>query len=180
MKRRLHQIRKLVDMNPKKKETRILYYKTHKEYKKLIEYKRRKHEEGIMNKLEGLYSHDRNAFWKYLKSIRGSTKNDELPKLDKLVDHFKKLYFNEKCEDNLNINCEQDEKINKEKFYSLNRDLTEEEVGKCIKQLKNNKAPGDDLITNEMIKCTNTEGIKLLTKLFNKILNSGYFPKEWN
>ena len=31
-----------------------------------------------------------------------------------------------------------------------------------------------------MIKCTNTLGIKLLTKLFNKILKSGEFPEEWN
>ena len=31
-----------------------------------------------------------------------------------------------------------------------------------------------------MIKCTNKDGIKLLTKLFNTILKFGYFPKEWN
>ena len=31
-----------------------------------------------------------------------------------------------------------------------------------------------------MIKCTNSEGIKLLVKLFNTISNLGYFPKEWN
>ena len=31
-----------------------------------------------------------------------------------------------------------------------------------------------------MIKCTNTLGIELITELFNKILNMGYFPQEWN
>ena len=46
--------------------------------------------------------------------------------------------------------------------------------------MKNNKSPGDDQITNEMIKCTNKEGIILLTKLFNTILSCGYFPKDWN
>ena len=62
----------------------------------------------------------------------------------------------------------------------LNREITEEEVTKCINDMKTNKSPGEDQISNEMIKCTNKEGITLLTKLFNTILDCGYFPKEWN
>ena len=49
-----------------------------------------------------------------------------------------------------------------------------------IKNLKSKKAPGYDRVPKEMIKCTNSLEIKLLTKLFNKILKSGLFPEEWN
>ena len=181
LKRKLNQIRKNMDRNPNKKETRILFYKIQKEYKKLIKYKRRKYEENISGKLESLYSQNRNEFWKYLKSMKGTSKNDDLPQLDKLISHFRNLYFDANAESNLaNLKEHDGHNMNKQKFEILNRNLTEEEVTKCIKILKNKKSPGDDQITNEMIKCTNAGGIKLLTKLFNTILNYGYFPKEWN
>ena len=50
----------------------------------------------------------------------------------------------------------------------------------CIKNLKDNKSPGFDRISNEMIKCTNCLGVTLLTKLFNIVLCSGTFPLDWN
>ena len=65
-------------------------------------------------------------------------------------------------------------------FNGLNTNISEEEVKNCTSNMKSKKAPGDDQITNEMIKETNKEGISLLTKLFNAILNCVYFPKDWN
>ena len=180
LKRKLNQIRKMVDKNPEKIQNRILFYKTQKEYKKLIKQNKRKYEENITNKLENLYSQDKNEFWKYLKSMKDSTERDNLPQLDNLIKHFRKLYFNEEIDNNLtNIHVSEDNP-NKDKFDTLNEDINEDEVIDCIKNLKNKKSPGDDQISNEMIQCTNTEGIKLLKKLFNTILKSGYFPKDWN
>ena len=46
--------------------------------------------------------------------------------------------------------------------------------------MKSGKVPGEDQVTNEMIKETNKEGIALPTKLFNTILNCSYFPIDWN
>ena len=98
-----------------------------------------------------------------------------------MIKHFKSLYFDRNEENTvISVDEEQDDYTNKQKFNILNKDVSEDEVTKCIKLLKNKKSSGDDQITNEMIKCTNSEGIKLLTKLFNTILNVGYFPKEWN
>ena len=182
LKRRLNQIRKSLDRNPEKQSTRILFYKTQKEYKYLIKYNRRKYEESLTDKLENLYSQDKNEFWKYLKSMKVQTKhNEDLPQLDKLLKHFKMLYIDEQLGSDIDIEEQENENNpNKHKFNSLNRNLTEDEVTKHINSLKNKKSPGNDQITNEMIKCTNKVGIKLLTKLFNTILNSGYFPKKWN
>ena len=158
------------------------FYKTQKEYKRIIKNKRKKFEESITDKLESLYSQNKNEFWKYLTSMKGMTKNEEedLPPLDKLIKHFKTLYSDETSKSSVTSIDDYADNRTKHKFNVLNDELNENEVTECIRTLKNKKSPGDDQINNEMIKCTNKEGIRLLTKLFNTILKVGYFPKAWN
>ena len=62
----------------------------------------------------------------------------------------------------------------------MNVPINEKEVEENIGNMKANKSPGIDRIMNEMLKCTNSQGIKMLTILFNKILKSGIFPTSWN
>lgn len=50
------------------------------------------------------------------------------------------------------------------------------EVEDVIKQLKNNKAPGADCVTGEVLKCTAPSVSQPLMFLFNKCLEEGYFP----
>ena len=49
-----------------------------------------------------------------------------------------------------------------------------------IRKLKNGKKEGPDLILNEFIKTGTTTLTLTLVKLFNRILQSGKFPKLWN
>ena len=42
----------------------------------------------------------------------------------------------------------------------------------AIKQLNNGKAPGPDNIHGEMLKLFDDDGVRLLTKLFNKVYSS--------
>jgi hypothetical protein len=53
------------------------------------------------------------------------------------------------------------------------------EIFKCIKNLKNNRACGDDCIINEYIKSTSNQFIELYEKLFNLIFKSGVIPEMW-
>ena len=62
----------------------------------------------------------------------------------------------------------------------MNVPITKKEVENNIGKLKTKKSPGFDRITNEMLKWTNSQGIKTLTILFNKILKCGIFPTSWN
>ena len=64
---------------------------------------------------------------------------------------------------------------NFENFDTLNG-----EIKQTIKKLKNKKAPGNDSITNEMIKCSDDLMLVKLEKLFNKIFKTGYYPNSWN
>ena len=135
--------------------------------------------------MEELYTTDRNGFWKALKSMKDKNSNEELPQINELIDHFQKLFSKDSKIDeseNNNMINNQDSIPNqhKEKFDRMNFQFTEKEVEKNIRSLKSKKSPGFDRLTNEMLKCTNVQGIKMLTLLFNKILKSGIFQVCWN
>ena len=57
--------------------------------------------------------------------------------------------------------------------------ITEEEVKYAIKQLKNNKAPGHDDITGEMLKKGGTTAALWMTELFNEIWEKQAVPEDW-
>ena len=135
--------------------------------------------------MEELYTTDRNGFWKALKSMKDKNSNEELPQINELIDHFQKLFskdgkIDESENNNMKNNQDSIPNQQKEKFDRMNLQFTEKEVEKNIRSLKSKKSPGFDRITNEMLKCTNVQGIKMLTLLFNKILKSGIFPVCWN
>jgi len=61
----------------------------------------------------------------------------------------------------------------------INRNITQNEIFKCIKNLKNNKASDDDCIINEYMKSTSNQFIELYETLFNLIFKSGIIPEMW-
>ena len=70
LKRQLNSISKSLQKDPQNYEKRILFFKTQKSYKKLLKHRKRKYEEQVINKMEELYTNDRNEFWKVLKSMK--------------------------------------------------------------------------------------------------------------
>ena len=65
-------------------------------------------------------------------------------------------------------------------FTPLDFIITDTEISKSISKLKNGKAPGFDLIKNEMLKAGAGHLLKSLEKLFNMVLRTGYYPPEWS
>jgi hypothetical protein len=61
--------------------------------------------------------------------------------------------------------------------YDLNIHLEKEEILKCIKKHKNNKASGEDIIINEYIKATSDQFIVVYEKLFNLIFELHHYRK---
>ena len=80
--------------------------------------------------------------------------------------------INEPSTDSLNINMHDDDNL-------LNAPITSQEVLKCVKILKNNKACGNDRILNEYIKSTLDQMMPIYVQLFNLILDSGEYPSIW-
>ncbi|KAL1447787.1 hypothetical protein WDU94_010908 [Cyamophila willieti] len=54
-----------------------------------------------------------------------------------------------------------------------------QEVNCGIKLLKNKKAPGHDMITNEIVKMFPWKAVLFLTAVFNACFRLGYFPSAW-
>ena len=50
----------------------------------------------------------------------------------------------------------------------------------ALKQFKNNKAPGEDGITSELLRAGGTPVLKVLQKLFNSVLSEGKTPETWS
>jgi hypothetical protein len=57
--------------------------------------------------------------------------------------------------------------------------ITQEEILRCIKKLKNNKACGEDYVVKEYIKSTLDLFLPTYEKIFNAIFNSGEMPDIW-
>ena len=74
----------------------------------------------------------------------------------------------------LTYNC-----ITDKDFDMLNSPISEDEVKKAVKRLKNGKACGEDKILNEMIKAFSETHMGVLTNIFNIVLQSGHMPDEW-
>lgn len=57
--------------------------------------------------------------------------------------------------------------------------IHENEIYERIKQLKSDKSPGPDRISNEIVKISTPVLLKYLTQLFNMILDTEIVPKQW-
>ena len=55
----------------------------------------------------------------------------------------------------------------------------EREVEKALKEMKQNKAPGNDKLTCDIIKLGGNEAINQITNIFNMILKNKKIPPEW-
>ncbi|XP_077301158.1 uncharacterized protein LOC143921680 [Arctopsyche grandis] len=67
----------------------------------------------------------------------------------------------------------------REGFQTSSLSILQSEVENAIKKAKNKKAPGKDSIPVELLKLLDEEGIRILTKLFNQIYETGKIPQEW-
>ena len=58
-------------------------------------------------------------------------------------------------------------------------DINKTKMIHAIRNMKNNKAAGENAVTTEMLKESGEENIDILVKLFNQIRNNENFPIDW-
>ena len=109
-----------------------------------------------------------------MDSINKNKDNDSID-IETLYNFFKNL--NEQGQDanddlNINIDTTDDEEL-------LNSFITEAEILKCIKQLKNNKSSVNDKIINEYIKNTTDIMLPTYVAFFNLVFDCGIIPDSW-
>ena len=99
-----------------------------------------------MEKIRNLKSTNPKQYWKILNSNK-QNKNNTLPDLTSLYDHFKTLNKNS---DNPEISINN----NTRSEPDLDKEFSDEEILQAIKTLKKNKATGNDGVLNEYICST--------------------------
>lgn len=57
--------------------------------------------------------------------------------------------------------------------------ISPNEIKRCIRNLKDKKSPGYDLITKEILKELPKKGIVYIAKLFNAVIRIQYIPLQW-
>ena len=92
--------------------------------------------------------------------------------------------WKEYCQDLYNYNGDKDEQLLDElKTQTVPNEraplLLLSEVESAVNSLKNNKAPGIDNISGELLKYGGKGVLKVLHCICSKILESGRWPKEW-
>lgn len=94
------------------------------------------------------------------------------------LNHFKGVFDTDSAEENETLNCEDDNCLFD--ITELDAQITEMEVSNAIKALKNGKAAGPDGISGEFYKYSAPCVVTFLTKLLNKMYDTGTFPLTWS
>ena len=180
----------------KKERNNIQKQQKHQEYLERKQEVNRLIEEAETAEINGMITkqcQDQPNFWKMIKKIKRKKgteerfKNNmgEMTKETNEILQIKRQYYKElyakptqskeertqekKYEQELNKGLH-NEKANMEK--EINKKFTEKKIEVAIDKAKNNKAPGPDGITNEMIKEGKEELKGLLLELFNEMLQN--------
>lgn len=113
-----------------------------------------------------------------LKCAQGWARKPQ-QKADLFADHLAKVFHpNESMDDE--FDNEVDTFLNQEFQMDLPpKPVTVREVWRTIKELKDRKAPGFDLITKEIIKQLPRKAVTYITTVYNGILRVQHFPAIW-
>ena len=146
-----------------------------REYKREMDKAIAQHRKNMRKKIDKLKKDNSKEFWKFFNRHKKQHRENSNISINILYEFFKDLNSTENDNGNTPMPDFQDQGLN----AILNSDITETEIMKCIKTLKNGKACGDDLIINEYIKSTSHLLMPIYVKLFNIVFNSGIIPETW-
>lgn len=147
-----------------------------KTYKEVIRKAKQAEEKGFADNLRRLQSNDPKKFWNLINEKGGSSKPHESPSIQEFFTHFAALYDTNPADENVFLPNTLFEEIENS---GINEPFTTQEVLKGIRSLKNNKAPGSDFVTNEMLKNVPQNVISIISEVFNLILDTGIVPISW-
>ena len=141
------------------------------------------HAKQQTRKLENMRFKNAKEYWKLLKNAGGQRKASGVT-ANNFYDYFKAINnpddrFFQPDDDIIYFN----ERIVKDEFQVMFQELDVEismgEINKAVRNLKNSKSAGPDLIINEFLKYGFHVLRPYLHKLFNVIISTGTYPGLW-
>ena len=183
LRKNLMYVKELMERYPSNREIRECFYDIRKIYRKTIKQSKAKFKDELLKKLATFKEKDPQKYWNLLDSLRqfsGTKKHNNINPIsaDEWVNHFKNLFSDKndqskfKC---MTQNLQSDINMNTDLDYKF----TEKEIYETLNKLKNNKSPGPDSITNEMLKSAKYFLVPAIIKLFNLTLTHQSIPNDW-
>ena len=155
------------------------YREKRSEYKSTISEKKKQYKITIH---QALLDNKRNSnkFWETVRSVRRRRKKQ--PEIDIKIwqNHFQTILGQVEKHDRSQTQAKDDvQGSNSERFIpELDNPITEQEVRQAIKNLKTGKTSGLDNICADFLKYAEHFVVPFLTKLFNKLYYTSYFPLD--
>ena len=171
--------------NPSNQDLQNAYHNSKAAWKKLIRTKKgialQKWNTEILKKARS----NPKTFWNAV-NLNSKPKADNNISCSEWEQYFSQLYSStppHQTENNYQltdpISPDQTNTLRANPSISQEPDISTEEISSAISNLKGGKAPGIDLITNEVLKSLPLSWIESLQKIFNAILQSGEYPSIW-
>ena len=134
-------------------------------------------------------SNNPNKFWNVVNELRTTKQNNYIDNIEQKngIPGLRSLIQQKKLVKVDNFNSDNKFIIKSLNLFSTGNDnplldgaITILEIKRAGRKLKNKKACGQDMISNEMIKCiTETRFIGIILRVFNLILDKSQFPEIW-
>lgn len=131
-------------------------------------------------RLNDLARKDSKKFWKNIKKTykKAGPSSDSL-NIDQLHEHFQNM-FGDHTELNQNNEHQTEPNLQSNAFNEdFDADFTLTELSRAVYSQNNNKTPGMDSIPSEIIKASYDNISTFLLKLYNKMYNTGEYPRMW-
>lgn len=181
MRKKLNEKADLLEKYPRDPVVRSAFYSFLKNFRKLRKIKRKEYYSSLINELDSLRENSPNKYWSLLRDLSASENKSSPSEVspDEWFHYFQDLNKLPEKFSTSSISKEL-KTLESQKIYTeLDNKITCSEISKAISSLKNKKSCGFDLILNEMLKNSQIHLLTPLSKLFNCILSTGIYPKEW-
>ena len=185
LKKQLHDLSKHMQRNPHDPIVRGNFFSLKKNFSKVLKKHKREQKEELLDKIRHAQEKNPAVFWNLVKTIKSKKVNGETIDPEDFLNHFKELHTAkpEKHFDNAftsHLDTYIQENKMESKIDELDEKITLKELHQVARTLKNKKTSAFDSISNEMIKCSLNHLGDIILHLFNRILNTGDFPKQWS
>ena len=169
---------KLLRKNPNEVSVREKLYVDKRRLRNLVRNNKYTYKKSIVDEMcQNLSNGEKKKYWNMLKKLDGPPDTTRYMEEQQLIEHFKSILNDPKVSGQENEVKENSSEENTRN--DLNRRITKEELELGKKVLRNYKAPGLDMIINEMIEPLVELYPQLLLKLFNNILSNNWISEDW-
>jgi len=162
-------------------EHRKNFFLALKLYRKQRKYAKRHYINTKIRELNDIQNNPR-EFWQLLDKLKQTnTKDNPADKIEpgKWYRYLSQLNRNPEGNNNETVHAEIEKLLINKNFSPLDFQIKTNEINDALKKLKNDKSPGLDMVSNEMLKAASKALMPCLHKLFNRIFTTGEYPEQW-